>query len=204
MASSLTGRARSGRAARAVLAAALVLPAHACGSPPVAEPPSSRAAAPLPEERSGLDPGAAAVPVQVRLPRLRISAALESLRLGPEQVLVPPAYGRAGWYAGGPEPGELGRAVIAGHLDSKQGPDVFWNLRHARAGDRILVDLEDGGTVRFVVDHVETFPRSAFPTEQVYGGPRKAPELRLITCAGPYDRAGGGYQGNVVVFAGKG
>lgn len=139
-------------------------------------------------------------PLDVRIPRLGIDAVLDPLRLDSAGALRPPAYGRAGWYAAGPEPGEIGRAVIAGHLDSKSGPDVFAALRGARRGDRVLVRLADGSTVPFVVYAREVHPQTDFPTARVYGDDRR-PELRLITCAGRYDRARGGYQDNLIVFA---
>lgn len=140
----------------------------------------------------------------MRLPRLGIRTALDPLHLGRAGELVAPAYGRGGWYERGPEPGELGRAVIAGHVDSRQGPDVFWNLRSARAGDRIVVAVAGGRPVRFVVQSIGLFPRADFPSDRVYGGPGRVAELRLITCGGAYDRSRGGYQDNVVVFAKRG
>jgi LPXTG-site transpeptidase (sortase) family protein len=140
-------------------------------------------------------------PLRVRIPRLDIAAAVDPLRLGRSSELVPPRYGRAGWYKDGPEPGERGRAVIVGHLDSRTGRDVFWNLHSARRGDKVFVEVSKGIEVRFVVQRVGRYARARFPTDRVYGGPRKTPELRLITCAGAYDRAKGGYQDNVVVFA---
>ncbi|MBA3744582.1 MAG: class F sortase [Sporichthya sp.] len=133
------------------------------------------------------------------MPRLEIDAALDPLHLDAKRVLVPPAYGRAGWYQAGPEPGEAGRSVIAGHVDSKTGPDVFAALARARKGDRIVVKLADGSMVRFVVDRVETHPQDEFPTAQVYGGQKRRPELRMITCTGAY--VGGRYQDNLIVFA---
>jgi LPXTG-site transpeptidase (sortase) family protein len=145
-------------------------------------------------------PGAPS-PERVLLPRLEIDAALDPLALDRKRVLIPPAYGRAGWYADGPEPGEPGRAVLAGHLDSKTGPDVFARLGRARAGDQVVVRLEGGRQVTYRVQRVKTFPQSEFPTDAVYGGPGKTSEIRLITCAGPYDRARGRYLENVVVFA---
>ncbi|WP_367186672.1 class F sortase [Sporichthya sp.] len=105
----------------------------------------------------------------MRIPRLGIDATLQPLHLGPNGELVPPDYGKAGWYKAGPEPGEPGepgRAVVAGHVDSKTGPDVFAALRNARPGDRIRVRLADGSTVTFVVSAVETHPRSRFPTSR--------------------------------------
>jgi hypothetical protein len=142
----------------------------------------------------------APTPLRVRIPALHIDAALDPLHLDADGVLVPPAYGRAGWYEAGPEPGELGRAVIAGHVDSATGLDVFSTLGRARAGDRVVIRTADGTTLTFVVDSVGTYLRSAFPTDRVYGGPKRRSEIRLITCGGRYDRADGGYQSNVVVF----
>jgi LPXTG-site transpeptidase (sortase) family protein len=139
-------------------------------------------------------------PARVVVSRLGISAAMQPLHLGPAGELVPPSYGSAGWYANGPEPGEAGRAVIAGHVDSTSGPDVFANLRSARPGDRITVELVDGTEQHFTVDDIGLYEKSAFPTDQVYGTSTE-PELRLITCGGTYDRSRGGYQSNVVVFA---
>lgn len=143
----------------------------------------------------------AADPVRVRVPRLGIAAELDPLALDRALELIAPEYGRAGWYQRGPEPGEAGRAVIAGHLDSRTGPDVFYDLRNARRGDRIVVDLADGGRVVYRVQRVGVFAKDRFPTESVYGGPRILSELRLITCGGAYVRSAGGYQDNVVVFA---
>lgn len=143
----------------------------------------------------------AADPVRVQVPRLRIAAVLDPLVLGAAGELVPPRYGRAGWYQRGPEPGEAGRAVIAGHVDSMTGPDVFFNLSRARVGDRVVVELADASRVLFKVVRVGVYPKDEFPTSAVYGGPRKAAELRLITCGGDYVRSQGGYQDNVVVFA---
>jgi LPXTG-site transpeptidase (sortase) family protein len=146
--------------------------------------------------------GAAPVadPARVIVRRLGISANLQPLALGSGGELIPPTYGSAGWYRNGPEPGEPGRAVIAGHVDSKSGPDVFAALSEARQGDRIVVHLIDGTEKVFTVDSVGLFKKSAFPTDRVYGGDSTR-ELRLITCGGSYDRARGGYQSNVVVFA---
>ncbi len=143
----------------------------------------------------------APTPRRVALRRLGIDAALDPLVLDGTRELLPPEYGRAGWYENGPEPGEPGRVVIAGHVDSKTGPDVFAALARARPGDRIEIKLADGSSVTYRVRAVEVHPRNDFPTDRVYGGPGERAELRLITCTGKYDRARGGYQDNVVVFA---
>lgn len=114
---------------------------------------------------------------------------------------MPPPYGAAGWWRAGPEPGEPGAAVIAGHLDNADGPDVFYRLADVEPGDEIVVTRTDGSEAVFRVVDVGQFPQDAFPTERVYGAPADRAVLRLITCGGEYDRNLGRYRDNVVVFA---
>jgi sortase (surface protein transpeptidase) len=139
-------------------------------------------------------------PESVSIPALHISAKLQPLHLDAKGVLVPPDYGIAGWYAAGPEPGERGPAVIAGHVDSKVGPDTFFRLGQARPGQRIWVGLKDGTKLVFRVTEIKEFSKDNFPTKRVYGD-TKDPELRMITCAGDFDHAAGHYKDNLVVFA---
>lgn len=195
------------RRATAAVAAVVVsfAPLAACGgsgAEPAAAAAQPTATAPSAGGTPSWEPGlvGAPPPARVLLPRLGIDAALLPLHLGKRDELVPPPYGQAGWYEAGPEPGEPGRAVIAGHVDSKTGPDVFAALGEARAGDSIRVRLADRSTVTFLVQAVEVHPRADFPTSRVYGTDGTT-ELRLITCTGSYDATAGGYQDNVVVFA---
>jgi hypothetical protein len=117
-------------------------------------------------------------------------------------VQVPPADQdrRAGWYNQGPTPGELGPAVLVGHLDSVSGPAVFYDVGTVRAGSTVEIRRADQSTAVFTVDTVERFTKTDFPTQRVYGDLNRA-ELRLITCGGDYDPGRGGYQDNTVLFA---
>lgn len=142
----------------------------------------------------------AAQPVAVHIPAIEAAAELQPLGLLASGELAPPEYGWAGWWEPGPEPGEVGPAVIAGHLDSADGPDVFWRLAELAPGDAVQVERADGTTVTFHVTSVEHHPQASFPTDRVYGAV-DAPALRLITCGGDYDRSAGRYLDNVVVFA---
>ena len=56
-----------------------------------------------------------------------------------------------------------------------------------------------GDQITFTVDAVRSYPKSAFPAEEVYAPTGRA-ELRVITCGGHYDRRTG-YDSNTVVFA---
>ena len=141
-------------------------------------------------------------PDRVRIPAIGVDAPLTGLGLTETGSLdVPPAGKKnlAGWYEAGTTPGETGTAVVAGHVDNAQGPAVFYDLGALRKGAEIEVDRRDGGTAVFTVDAVEAYPADTFPDQKVYG-PADRPELRVITCGGPYSRSTG-YQGNVVVFA---
>lgn len=113
---------------------------------------------------------------------------------------VPPGAFPAGWYTGAPTPGELGPAIIAGHVDWGGQPGVFFDLRELSTGDEIATTRQDGSTARFRVTHVQQFAKEAFPTEAVYGDLDHA-GLRLITCAGAFDRQMRSYDDNLVVFA---
>ncbi|MEH0983912.1 class F sortase [Micromonospora sp. CPCC 205556] len=139
-------------------------------------------------------------PTRVRVARIGVDADLAVLGLDAAGELVPPAdHDRAGWYGGGPAPGDPGPAVIAGHLDTRRGPAVFARLGELRAGDRIEVRRGDRWMFFRVTASLRT-RKDAFPTARVYG-PTPGPELRLITCGGDFDRRTGHYRDNVVVFA---
>jgi hypothetical protein len=146
-------------------------------------------------------PAAVVVPLRVRVPAIGVDSGLADLGLDAAGALEAPADpALAGWYAQGPAPGDVGPAVLAGHVDSRVGPAVFFRLRELSAGDEVLVDRSDGTTARFTVDRVERHPKDAFPTDAVYG-PTADAQLRLVTCGGDFDRAARSYADNVVVFA---
>ncbi len=142
----------------------------------------------------------AVVPSRLQIPSIGVDSTFEHLALR-DGVLQPPTDPlRAGWWAGGPVPGDPGPAVIAGHLDSYTGPAVFIHLLDLRVGDRVYVTRSDGPRAAFVVDSVQTYAKSAFPTRAVYGTtPGSA--LRLITCGGTFDRQRQLYLSNVVAYA---
>jgi sortase (surface protein transpeptidase) len=140
-------------------------------------------------------------PVQLLIPALELDAPVIPLELEETGELeVPEDPDNTGWFTGGPEPGEPGAAVIAGHVDSKTGPAVFHGLRDLSPGDEITVVGAGGESATFSVDRLEQHDKAQFPTVDVYG-PTDSPELRLITCSGGFDRASGHYKDNLVVFA---
>ncbi|SEF18671.1 class F sortase [Jiangella alba] len=202
---------RPGRVAAVAVLALLLAAACGGGGDPsgagTATAPAAPAAPPAAPASEPPTPSAVPVaeqladPVAVAVPAAGIDTNVVPIAVDGDNVLVPPPYGDAGWWQAGPEPGENGAAVIAGHLDNRDGPDVFYRLGDVAPGDEIIVARADGGTSAFRVVEVGQYSQDEFPTDAVYGGPDDRPLLRLITCGGEYDRELGRYRDNVVVFA---
>jgi len=140
-------------------------------------------------------------PVRIIIPTIGVSAPIEDLALNPDGSLeVPSGFSEAGWYVGSSVPGAAGPAVIVGHVDSRSGPAVFYLLRELTPGAVVDVRVWGKGLRRFIVTRVAEYPKSAFPTEAVYGSTSR-PTVRLITCGGSFDFSTGHYVDNVVVYA---
>ncbi|HSS90823.1 MAG TPA: class F sortase [Streptosporangiaceae bacterium] len=140
-------------------------------------------------------------PVSLSIPVIGVHTRLIRLGLTAQGTLqVPSSTAVAGWYTGGPRPGQVGSAVIAGHIDSYLGPGVFFRLRLLRPGNRVYVRQAGGRLAVFRVYAEHSYPKDHFPTQRVYG-PAPDPELRLITCGGTFNPATGSYLNNVVVYA---
>lgn len=174
-------------------------PVVALSAGPVVAPPAGPSGSARPVTAAG--PVPVARPVSLTIPVIGVKTALTRLGLAEGGTLqVPSSATVAGWYTGSPRPGSIGSAVIAGHIDSKTGPGVFFRLPELRVGDRIYVSRADGTTVGFRVTALGTYQKDYFPTGTVYGA-TPDPELRLITCGGTFDDATGHYLSNTVVYA---
>ncbi|MGW8064056.1 class F sortase [Streptomyces ziwulingensis] len=178
--------------------------------PPLAAQPG--ATAPSAVGRTGTAPSAVgrtgtdlprSKPVRLLIPEISVDAPFTDLAIGANgQLQAPPPddTNLVGWYAKGASPGERGTSIIAGHVDTKTSAAVFAGLDRLEEGDVFHVERADGRKASFVVDALETFDKDAFPSKRVYGDTDRA-EVRLITCAGDYDRKAKDYTDNLVVFA---
>jgi sortase (surface protein transpeptidase) len=162
-------------------------------------PAHSRSTAPV-----GAAPGVApmdrSTPVRLRVPAIGITSLLMDLGVAGDGTLeVPPGAYPAGWFTGSPTPGEVGPAVIAGHVSYNGVDGVFYDLHSLRPADKVIVRRSDGSVAIFRVTRVAQYAKTRFPSAVVYGDIDHA-GLRLITCGG-FDSGTDSYRTNVVVFA---
>ena len=143
-------------------------------------------------------------PVSVAIPSIGVRSPLLRLGLNPDGTIQVPdiatSADEAAWYKNSVTPGQIGAAVIEGHVDSQVGPAVFFRLGALHPGDRIDVTLADRMTAVFRVTGVREYSKVDFPTEMIYGRTNYA-SLRVVTCGGTFDYATGHYLSSVVVFA---
>jgi hypothetical protein len=174
---------------------------------------AERRAASLPLRPTSARPGAAALgperlepvaggirpatPVRISIPTAGINARVRAVGERDGVIEVPP-IGEAGWFDAGPRPGEVGRAVVIGHLDTHHGPGLFARVPKLSPGTDVSVLDRRGGVHRFaVVGHAQV-AKNRFPASDVYGA-SGAPVLVLITCGGRFKH--GHYTDNVLVYA---
>jgi len=132
-----------------------------------------------------------AIGVQARLVRLGITAN--------GRPRVPATAKVAGWYTSSARPGAIGPSIIAGHVDSRTTPGVFFLLKYLRRGDMVYVMRANATIVAFRITKVRTYAKSAFPSRAV-DSPVPYAAIRLITCGGEFDHATGHYLSNVIAF----
>lgn len=167
-------------------------------SAPTPTPPGSVAA------ESSQPPGLArSIPTVIDIPKIGAHSTLVQLGLNQDSTIeVPPVSTplQAGWYSYSPTPGETGPAIILGHVDGGGQKGIFYRLKELAPGEEISVSRQDGSTVRFTVTKVDEVSKSTFSADDVYGD-TDAPELRLITCGGSFDRTAHSYRDNIIVYA---
>ncbi|MDD5055960.1 MAG: class F sortase [Candidatus Peribacteraceae bacterium] len=144
------------------------------------------------------------IPLRLRIPHFGIDAAVEQVGLTASgDLAVPSAWSNVGWYLDGPRPGEIGTAVIDGHLDSETGAAVFWNLPNLRTGDVVEIDDDRGRTLRFSVTGMRNIDDDDATAAAIAFGTTAQPTgsaLNLITCTGTWNPITRQYNARLVVF----
>jgi Sortase domain len=180
-------------------------PSHQAVAPPPRVPLQAPQAA-VPKDQNGL------APLRLLIPRIDLSAGI--LALGPAAngaMQAPqrggphdPVWSQVYWWEVGTIPGQIGNAVIAGHVNRPDGsPSTFTYLDNLHVGDSIEVQTAGGQTLVFQVTEKATPSASVRgsndPTMGRIFGPALAPHLNLITCWGQW--AGKDYNQRLVIYS---
>ncbi|AYC30844.1 class F sortase [Paenisporosarcina cavernae] len=145
------------------------------------------------DDRQGITPS------NLTIPAINVDAPVEGYGVNKKgEMDVPNSVITTGWYDKGYMPGAAGNAVIAGHVDGKKGPAVFYDLKELQNGDEIIVSDEQGNEKIFVVDRVKSYPVDEAPLDEIFGF-KYGSSLNLITCTGDYSN--GGYEERLVVYS---
>jgi sortase (surface protein transpeptidase) len=148
------------------------------------------------------------VGMTLRIPELGVDQPLLELRRDGAGVLEPSPVTepeKVGWYAEGVLPGQIGPALIAGHVSGRPPgsersvPGVFARLHELGEGDQIVI-ARGADQLVFEVYQTGSYRKDEFPHYAVYSD-TGGPELRAVTCGGAFDPAAHSYAENVVVFA---
>jgi LPXTG-site transpeptidase (sortase) family protein len=144
------------------------------------------------------------LPVRITIPAIDLNASIEKVALAADGTMdVPKYFLNTGWYELGPRPGELGSAVIAGHVDWINGATaVFANLYKLQAGDKIAVQDDKGAIISFVVRESRKYDAAADATDVFISNDGKA-HLNIITCDGSWDKNINQYSKRLIVFTDK-
>lgn len=139
-------------------------------------------------------------PTGLEIPAVGIQGPVEEVGiLDNGQMGVPDSAEGIGWFSPGVNPGEQGNAVVAGHVDSRSGPAVFYDLEKMEAGDEVNVTDENGDTLIFEVTKVAKYDRREAPMEEIFGS-TEGRHLNLITCTGTFNQEFGTHDDRLVVY----
>jgi sortase (surface protein transpeptidase) len=140
------------------------------------------------------------VPASIEIPAMDVNIEIEKVgRLKNGQMGVPKGFDTVGWFGEGARPGAPGNAVMAGHVDSKTGPAVFYKLEDLDKGDKVIVKDKDGKTLTFVVTGKEKYDRKTAPVDKIFDYSYGS-KLNLITCTGNFNRDEGTHEERLVVY----
>jgi hypothetical protein len=150
---------------------------------------------------SARPPAPIAPPIRLLIPKLKVDAALETVGQDRSGAMIAPRGADNGaWYKLGVRPGEVGNAVIAGHLDRVDGaPARFWAIEQLASGDLLIVVAADHRQHHFVVVRLAQYSLDSAPMQEIFGFTLRR-RLNLITCAGRWDPHRQTYSKRLVVY----
>ncbi|TYR74685.1 sortase [Rossellomorea vietnamensis] len=140
------------------------------------------------------------VPARIKIPGMDIDTGVIPVGLLDNgEMQVPEETDITGWYDRGVKPGARGNAVIAGHVDSKEGPAIFFYLKDIEIGETITIFDENGKEKTFKVKAKESYKNEEAPIEKIFGSSSER-NLNLITCTGTFNYDEHLYPDRLVIY----
>jgi sortase A len=140
------------------------------------------------------------IPVSIEIPAIQVKASVVNVgKRSNGQMDVPKNDKDIGWYEPGIMPGQTGNAVMAGHVDNKTGPAIFFNLKNVKPGNEIIVENNKKEKVIFIVEKLKSYDYEEAPLEEIFGY-SNSENLNLITCTGSYNRNKKTHEERLVVY----
>jgi sortase A len=142
------------------------------------------------------------VPVLLKVPALSINANIQQTGINTAgRMATPSNFTDVAWYKYGPLPGQVGSAVIAGHVDNGLGlSGVFKHLGDIHLGDELDIETKSGHQIAFIVSATTSYPYTDVPTELLFNR-HDTSRLNLITCEGSWVAGAKTYDRRLVVYA---
>ncbi len=142
------------------------------------------------------------IPYTVKIPKINVEAEIELVGLNQKGAMETPSnFQTVGWYKYGPTPGQIGNAVLAGHVDNALGGGgIFKNLDEVSFGDEIVTIDRQGEEQVFIVEEIEIVPWLDAPREKIFGETDEK-RLNLITCTGSWSKVWNTYDDRMIIYA---
>jgi len=139
------------------------------------------------------------LPVRLKIPSISVDTEIEYTSINSKgEMDVPSNSANVGLFKLGPRPGDMGSAVIAGHLNDVNGaPGVFADLNKVNVGDKLYVEDNKGTSIVFIVREIRNYDSKY--ADEVFTRNDNA-YLNLITCDGVWDEVKKSYSERLVVF----
>jgi hypothetical protein len=144
------------------------------------------------------------LPLRLKIAKIKVNAAIDHVGLTATGAMgIPTAPNRAAWFKLGARPGEIGSAVVSGHVNWYNGDySIFANLSKLKPGDKITVQDDQGKVISFIVRKSVMYGANQDATN-IFNSNDDRAHLNLITCGGTWDKRAKQYSKRLVVFTDK-
>jgi LPXTG-site transpeptidase (sortase) family protein len=145
---------------------------------------------------------------RIIIPSIDVNAPVVVMGMDDENVPdVPFNADDVAWYNFSPPPGEMGNAVLGGHLNWGGNPGAFTSLKDLHEGDIIRIRSEEGREFAYQVTGTFSIDPTDPDARDILAATEGKETVTLITCGGDWEpdpddeRLGGDYSERVVVKA---